>query len=635
MHRGGTSALAGQLAALGVAFGADTSEQAVPAGRSGFNARGYWENNAATRVNDALLLIARGAWYTLDPFFPDAFDRPPAAALRDEAAAAFARDFAGLPLWGFKDPRTTRAVPFWRAVLSALGAQPHFVVAVRHPASVAASLQRRDGIEPELGGWLWYDYMQHALRDTEGLPRTFIDYDAMVEQPAAATERLRALLGSAPAAAGGWLDPALRHERAGAAGEGDGEAGVPPQAKRLYALLRALAGDAAAQSETAGLRRRVEADWQALRHPLRSLNERLHQLDGKTVSHAPTYPESAALARSLKAAQEKPVAVLLHLYYADLLEEFSRALRGWTIPFDLYVTVPRDGGDYIAAAVKRAFPAAEVMAVENRGRDILPFLQAFRAARARGHELFCKLHTKKSLHMEAGDEWRADLIEQMAAGGERVERIRDLFELYPRLGLLGPGGHLLDAGTYLGGNRAPLEDLARAFGLEQDPERMRFFAGSMFWFRDAALRTLHAPVEAEARFEAETGQTDGTLAHGFERIFGALAEREGYWVRALPELLGGEAPRKPRADGYRIDDGYAYGDPELLPANLLRELREARLALAHAERLAYDRQEEAGRLGAGLARAEQLAFERAGELAAIRSSWLWKIAGRFLTNKTS
>ncbi|EXS67932.1 rhamnan synthesis F family protein [Sphingobium sp. Ant17] len=50
-----------------------------------------------------------------------------------------------------------------------------------------------------------------------------------------------------------------------------------------------------------------------------------------------------------------------------------------------------------------------------------------------------------------------------------------------------------------------------------------FPAGSMFWARtDAILPILSADLEWED-FPLEEGQTDGTLAHCIERMFGVVA----------------------------------------------------------------------------------------------------------------
>ncbi len=96
---------------------------------------------------------------------------------------------------GLKDPGTCRLLGFWNKVFSALDGQVSFVLVVRNPASVAASLAARNAIPAEKAYFLW---LQHALPSvllTKGPSRLVVDYDRLLGDPHAQIARISAGLG--------------------------------------------------------------------------------------------------------------------------------------------------------------------------------------------------------------------------------------------------------------------------------------------------------------------------------------------------------------------------------------------------------------------------------------------------------
>ena len=66
MHRSGTSALAGGVAALGAGFG-ERLMQAVP----DQNAKGFWEDLDVVSIDDRVLLALGRTWDSIEPIAPD------------------------------------------------------------------------------------------------------------------------------------------------------------------------------------------------------------------------------------------------------------------------------------------------------------------------------------------------------------------------------------------------------------------------------------------------------------------------------------------------------------------------------------------------------------------------------------
>src|SRR5581483_9655837 len=107
--------------------------------------------------------------------------RPRLGVGRSAAAARGLRDGgAGAPLWGVKDPRLCRLLPLWRPLLAGLGARPCFILAVRHPAEVAGSLLRRDGLNAGCAAILWLRHVLEAERGSRGAARAIVHYEDLV-----------------------------------------------------------------------------------------------------------------------------------------------------------------------------------------------------------------------------------------------------------------------------------------------------------------------------------------------------------------------------------------------------------------------------------------------------------------------
>jgi hypothetical protein len=131
MHRSGTSLLAGAAVRAGV----DMGDRLMAASKG--NRHGHFEDLDFVHFHERML-EARG-WSAL---------RPPAEPLLpspEEEAEARAAVRAELPLWGFKDPRTSLFLDLWNRALPA----PFFLLVYRHPVEVALSLLRR-GLDVEV-----------------------------------------------------------------------------------------------------------------------------------------------------------------------------------------------------------------------------------------------------------------------------------------------------------------------------------------------------------------------------------------------------------------------------------------------------------------------------------------------------
>ena len=174
MHRSGTSALTGVLHRLGVVLG----EHLMPATED--NPRGYWEHADIVNVHERLMATLGWGWDDIRSLPARFEESEPARAAAQELLTIAARDFSAAPLWGLKDPRLCRLLPLWSGIFAAEQVSPRYVLAVRHPLDVAASLTARDGIGTARGLLLWLGHLLDAERATRRARRIVVHYEDLV-----------------------------------------------------------------------------------------------------------------------------------------------------------------------------------------------------------------------------------------------------------------------------------------------------------------------------------------------------------------------------------------------------------------------------------------------------------------------
>ena len=221
MHRSGTSALAGFCAQLGVGFG----DRLMTPGRD--NPKGFWERAAVADLHDERLGQYGLAWDELGP--TDGLRIEAVGAderFRQRVAAMLRHELRGGRLWGLKDPRLSRFLPAWQPVLTEIGVAPVYLLALRHPSEVAASLARRDGFNADKSYLLWLRHLLEAERATRGATRVVVPYPNLLADWRAVASQVAELGGvdwprsasQAAADVDAFLEPQLRHHDA-ASGE--------------------------------------------------------------------------------------------------------------------------------------------------------------------------------------------------------------------------------------------------------------------------------------------------------------------------------------------------------------------------------------------------------------------------------
>ena len=266
---------------------------------------------------------------------------------------------------------------------------------------------------------------------------------------------------------------------------------------------------------------------------IRELDPRSTRMLSKNRKYVRHWYESETFTRIFSKPAESKTAVILHLYYPDMLKFFAHQLKKLRyINHDLYITLPETKKD-LSRVVSHAFPNARIAIVPNCGRDVLPFIQILKGLEKMGYEQILKLHSKKSPHRNDGIKWRNNIIEILIPSDTKM--IKSIINTLskPSTGVIGPKGQYISLLVNLSATAHYIKNLIgkiingpAASDLLRTADEYGFFGGTMFWARVDALTSLVNNVDMED-FEPELGQEDSTLAHAPERLFNIVPEIEG------------------------------------------------------------------------------------------------------------
>lgn len=189
MHRSGTSLTANFLNSIGVDLGQDL----LPADE--WNAGGYWESKKIYEIHEMVLQELNCNWHNPPMSLPDNWWRTAKIQEIKGLLLEFVRSECKRTekIWGFKDPRTAIVLPMWQEVFDELQLEPLYILTIRHPGSVAASLSKRDLFSFSYSQALWLKTNLNVLLYTGTNLRAIVDYDRWFDS---GLEQARTLIDS-------------------------------------------------------------------------------------------------------------------------------------------------------------------------------------------------------------------------------------------------------------------------------------------------------------------------------------------------------------------------------------------------------------------------------------------------------
>ena len=259
-------------------------------------------------------------------------------------------------------------------------------------------------------------------------------------------------------------------------------------------------------------------------------------------SRSGSFPAAWTKRVDLPIANPTRVALVVHVFYPELLDEIIRRLPAIPVEFDLIATNASGSPISIDSSLVPNASTCLVLDVENRGRDLWPLAQLVNAGLLDPYELILKIHTKRSDWRDdhgglagTGSSWREQLLDQLLGNTSNVEAILDAFAASPRLGVVTADGSVLGP-DFWGDNELVTANLLRRLELDLRPNDLVFPAGSMYWARGFVLQGLRALGLSAEDFEDEAGQVNATTANSLERLIGIVAREAGLSVEERSHL---------------------------------------------------------------------------------------------------
>ena len=235
---------------------------------------------------------------------------------------------------------------------------------------------------------------------------------------------------------------------------------------------------------------------------------------------------------------DKKIAVHLHVFYVDLLEDFLDAFENFHFVYDLFITTDNaTKKQEIESILRSNGKDAQIFVTGNVGRDVLPMLKL--KDYLSDYDYIGHFHTKKSKEADfwAGESWRNELIDMLIKPADNILANFD----DDKLGIV-----IADIPTFFRFNKivdawnehliAPaMNDLWQQMGMTKAIDFNNFHNfvmsyGTYVWFKYDALKPLFDLGLTDEAVPAEP-LPQNSILHAIERLLIYIAWNEHYDFR--------------------------------------------------------------------------------------------------------
>jgi lipopolysaccharide biosynthesis protein len=242
--------------------------------------------------------------------------------------------------------------------------------------------------------------------------------------------------------------------------------------------------------------------------------------------------ERASQVISPKNYQVPNVCGIAHVYYNDLADEIVEAFLRCGTLHSVVITTPTPTDEHLIEALEKLTKARPtlniaILQVKNVGRDIYPFMHAIKHQYVLDCDVFLKIHTKKSLHLDEykGRNWRQQLLTSLCKDKDQTTQIAAVLHNSEEAWLACPEEFTAGNESW-GKNKQNVKALAQRIGVKVS-KNLVFAAGSMFWSRSEIAKEIAELEISEHEYSESHEQLDGAIPHAVERLFGIIAIHYG------------------------------------------------------------------------------------------------------------
>ncbi|MFH0255788.1 rhamnan synthesis F family protein [Vibrio rumoiensis] len=234
----------------------------------------------------------------------------------------------------------------------------------------------------------------------------------------------------------------------------------------------------------------------------------------------------------------KRIAVIAHIYYANMCEEIKEYLDNIPSDFDLFITTASEKDKIEIESVFSGYVKnLDVRVVEfNRGRDISSLLISCKDIVLDGqYDFICRLHSKKSPQNGYNNSqyFKYHMYDNLLYSKGYVTNLLNFMIRNKHVGIMSPSmihiGYPTMGHSWFG-NKSACEKYAELLEIKVpfDENTPHAAYGTMYWFKPKALKRLFSYEWKWSDFNEEPFHLDGSLSHVIERLIHYCAHNDGY-----------------------------------------------------------------------------------------------------------